>query len=202
MSTLATMRERTEREIHRGDLNAEIIEAIKTAIQNSEGQRFWFNEGSTSFTVSQTSFYALPSQVVDVDKITITVNGDEYPLVERTFDYLEDISVNDDAYVGYPREFAIYEDRIRIYPTPSDNYLVKMSYLRRFDTLSASTDTNPWLTHAEKFIRSLAKAELYSHVLHDERKASIQMQSAQQALDSLEMRSGKLTTGRLRPTEF
>lgn len=203
MSNYETMTGRIAREIHRSDLTTEIEEAVLTAITQYEGERFWFNETHTSLTASQTQYYALPADIIEIDSITIDINGEDYPLIPRTYQYLEDLAVSSDTYQGYPRDYAIYEDQLRIYPAASSAYVMRISYHARLQSLSASTDSNGWMTHAEKLIRSEAKSDLYRHVIHDERKADSMKTAALEALDKLLRRSqGKLSTGYLRPTEF
>ena len=64
---------------------------------------------------------------------------------------------------------------------------------------------NPWMTHAERLIRSRAKLELALHVLKDETLAGTMKAAVSEAWDQLKSRTSQITQvgqGKIRAMEF
>lgn len=169
MSDLATVRNRILSDLNRtsaNDLTSNAETEIRTAIAFYERRRFWFLEGrSTTETTTGQEYYELPEDFRDEDSLTITVNQYTYPLVKRTFDYIENTYV--DTSPGIPSEYAIYDQQIRLYPIPSGQYPLVLSYYQQLSALTNGTDTNAWMVEGEGLIRARAEWVLFARKLRD-----------------------------------
>lgn len=151
-----------------------IINAIQTAIAKWEREPFYFNslyETNAFNTVNGQEFYTASdfpaiATMPDVVMIHILINANRYTLNPRTWEYLEDISVNP-AVTGYPIDYAYFAEELRLYPIPSDAWPLTFSRRQRVAALVNNTDSNIWTTDAYDLIRSEAKLVLAQEVLHD-----------------------------------
>lgn len=168
-----TMRTRILDELNRTDLTSQAGLAINSAIKFYEKERFWFNEGrAVSDTVADQEYYSLPSDYIDTDILSITVNNYSYVLPLRPNSYIEETYVNNSSYSGYPKDHSIHEEQLRLYPIPNGAYEMKLTYIRKLNALSNATDTNAWMTDAEELIRSRAEADMYRRLLKDPNRAA------------------------------
>jgi hypothetical protein len=203
------MQARIADEIIRSDLTSQIQNAIQTAIQFYERTPFYFNQlrQEAAFNTKQgQEFYStadspLIASMVTLNRVTVTVSGNRYSMNPRTPEYLEDTSVNPIVY-GQPVDFAYFAEQLRFYPIPDNTYPIALSGIKRLFVLSASTDTNAWVSDAELMIRSRAKYELAVHVLRDADMASAMKSSELDALATLKGETLKRTPRRIRPTYF
>lgn len=150
-----------------------IKNAIQTAIAKWEREPFYFNEVYTaSFfsTVNTQEFYtssdaAAIATTVEIKRLHVTISGGRYSLIQRDWDFLEDIAVS--ATAGKPTDFAYFAQRIRLYPIPDAAYVVSLSGTSRLTALSADADTNGWTQDGFDLIKAEAKLILASEYLHD-----------------------------------
>lgn len=204
MSDYSTLVNRVLDDIDRqGSLTSQAQSAIQTAIDHYEGTRFYFNqERATAQTVNGQEFFPLPTDVLDIDVLSITVNGYTYKLDRRTYETLEDWFVQANTYLGYPSDYAIYNQQIRLYPVPNaDGYTLTLSYAKRLDTLENDADENEWTGVAEELIRSRADADISFRILQDEKRAVGFKAFEQDAYQRLVSESNRrMMTGRARKT--
>jgi hypothetical protein len=198
-----TMQNRIADELARSDLGAQIQSAILSAIRFYESERLWFNEGeSTAGTVAGQQSYAVPSDFLEADTLTITISGNRYLLCPRPWAWMRDMSVASTSR-GRPTDWSYYADQLWLYPVPDGVYTLTLSYLKRLAALAVAGDANAWMTHGEELVRARAKADVYAHVLHDFDEALAMKQLETEALGNLRVKSTKkLATGRLQPTGF
>ena len=200
MSDYATLVNRVLDDLDRqGSLTSQAQNAIQTAIDHYEGTRFFFNqERATAQTVNAQEFYALPSDVLDIDVLSITISNDTYKLIRRTYETLEDW--NDQTSTGYPTDYAVYNQQIRLYPIPNaDGYTLTLSYAKRLSALSSDSDSNAWTTTAEELIRSRADADMSYRILQNDKRAIGFKMLEQDAYQRLLSESNRrMMTGRTR----
>jgi hypothetical protein len=212
MATYGDMQARIAREIHRSDLTSDIQAAIKSAIDFYSSQRFHWNEKRwTLTTIAGAKYYGtstpapgtLPSDIMEIDSITVTANSRIYQLDSRSYTDMDAIDAGTTPLAGYPRLWSWYADQIRLYPTPNQAYVLTISGQYTYPALSASTDESPWTNQAEELIRCRAKRDLYAHVLMDDEQA-IRMDGLEaRALRSLKAQTNKLvSSGRISATRF
>lgn len=190
-----TMKTRIALEMERsGDATfvAQIGDHINSAIQTYRGRRWWFLEGPTSGTYSSLttpgdSYVSLYAGLIELESLRVTVSGQINALDLISFDEME--SAYDgvaSSTTGQPFKFNIYAGRVRLFPKPDQAYT--LTWKGTFDqtTLSASTDTNDWMTTAEPLIRAHTQYTLYRDVLRDTDGMTAQMQAIAVAIDSLD----------------
>lgn len=162
MSTYYTMKGYIEDETERADLSAYVLRYIKSAITFYENERFYFNEERAAMdTITAAEYYTLPTDFQKLDALIIEQNSVKSSLEPKPWAWIEEMSRSN--YTAKPVYYALYRGELRLYPIPDRIYAISMGYVKRFATLSATNDTNAWLTDAERMIRSFAKAELYTH---------------------------------------
>lgn len=198
-----TLQNRIADELTRGDLTAQIQNAIQSAIRFYESERFWFNEGeSTASTAAGNQAYGVPADFLEPDELTVTVSGNRYLLTPRPWIWMRDMSVTSVSR-GHPTDWAYYADQFWLYPVPDAVYTLTLSYLKRLPDLVVAGDSNAWTAHGEELIRTRAKADLFAHVMRDFDESLAMKQLEAEALSNLRAKSAKkLTTGQLMPTSF
>lgn len=195
-----------------------IKNAIQSAIAKWEREPFYFNEAFTQSlfsTVAAQEFYTTTDAAMIATspyllKLHILVNANRYTLELRTWQYLEDISVNP-ANTGEPVDYAYMAEQLRFYPIPNGVYPVTLSGTKRFSNLSADADTNIWTQDAFDLIRSEAKLILAREVLFDD-ELSARMQMAiygnpqvpqdRGYLKALKAETARRARGKIVPTYF
>jgi len=212
MSTLAIMKARIADELSRSDLTSQIALAISDAIAAYEDERFLFNESRNvvfSTTASQ-EFYdstdaAAIGTINKIDYAVVTVNGDVQELRYQTPEDMEHLSDGVPA-TGAPWDYTFYDQQIRLYPTPDAAYTVRFAANVIAAAPASDGETgNPWMTYAERLIRSRAKNELALHVTKDMEEAQRMAVAVQEAYDQLKGRTNMLTQtpgGRVKSMEF
>lgn len=175
--TLAIMRARILDEMaNDGALTSNQIDnAIRTAIKHHERESFWFSQKTTSFdTVAGQEFYeSTPPETFQniVRIVSMRCGPDGSKELLRGLDNSFVDEMQDGSITGEPAHYSLYESKIRLYPIPEAVYSITLRYIQKFSTVSADTDTNPWLTECEEMIRQGAKRVLCTDILHNDEMA-------------------------------
>lgn len=219
MTTLTVMRERIAQETRRkaytdvGTVYQTAIgDAINTAVDAYTDERFWFNETRTSTftTVADQEFYSSSDdtdigKIIKIDYLKLQVGDSVFDLMPDFPSEIESASNNATA-TGQPGWWLFYDQKIRLYPTPSDAWTVRIAGVYKVAApATADEASNPWMIEAERLIRSRAKYELALHVLRDTELAQTMAASVTESLEQLRRRTNKLTqrdNGRVRPMDF
>lgn len=210
MSNFGTMRDRIADELDRADMTSQIEREIKSAIAFYERKRFWFNEKRTNFaTVAAQEWYTstddsdIPNLLtLDIAKIAIN-STTKHELELQPYAELEFISDGGEADEGQPTALAYFQKQIRLYPIPDASYSVVLSGIFALDALSASADTNAWMTDGEALIRQRTRRMIYSNVIREpELAAEAGRLEAEELRALIEATTQKKATGRLVPTTF
>lgn len=202
-----------------GDIETFVQRAIKSAIAHYQRRRFYFNEKVDTFsTVVGQQWYTssdlsdIPN-IVEIDSVVLTIGTTPYRLTPRSEQWMDDV-YGGTSDVGDPTDYAFYRKQLRLLPIASAVRTVTISYVYQPSALSASTDTNVWLTDAEELIRQRAKALLKVDYLEDERaiaEAAARTASRLPGLNALEgaafealvdETARRVTTGRIRQSGF
>jgi hypothetical protein len=212
MTTYADMKTRIARELHRSDLSSDIALAIQSAISHYATKRFSFSEKQeTVQTIAGQRYYGtttespgtLPTDIVEIDTISTTVNNRTYKLDQTSFEHLDSIDSGVTPLTGYPRLWAWYAGKIRVYPSPNDEYDLKISYHCNVAAPTADADTTAWMTTAEELIRNRAKKDLCLSVTHDDARAMACAAMEKDAFNALKTAANKLiSSNTLRSTKF
>ena len=175
MTTYGQMFGRIEDEILRTDINANVRQAVLSAIRHYEDERFWFlegNNGSGVNTVANQTTYTVSNEWIEVDSYTVEVASNEYQLIPRTLDWFKEVNTNAQTVVGIPTDYAFHADTFLHYPTPNGVYPVRIFGLQRLipqsqTTLSDTASSDAWTTHGEELIRNRALANIYATKLRN-----------------------------------
>lgn len=214
MTTLATMKDRIDRELRRGGtIDTQIGEAIASAIEAYQDERFFFNEKrSVTFdTVASQEFYDVDDEpefanLVKIDYVTMLISNTVFDLLPDIPVVMESASDNATA-IGQPGWYVWYEQQMRLYPVPATSgWDVRVAGLYRYAAPASDAETgNVWMTHGERLIRCRAKYELATHVLMDVNLAQVMTANTTEAYDQLKKKTNKLTqndNGRVKPMQF
>ena len=201
MTNFGTMQDRIADELDRSDLTTQIQAAIQSAIAFYQDERFFFNEGVTNIVTATASEAYAVSSILDIDYVVVNVNGHPADMTPRPFDYID--SIRDPSYTGIPHQYGIFADQMYVYPVPNDVYTIEVAGCIALGTLTATADTNAWMTSGEELIRRRAKADLCNDILKDYEEADRQTQLELRALERLKARTfSKVRSGGIIPTEF
>lgn len=210
MSNFGTLRDRIADELDRTDMTTQIEREIKSAIAYYERRRFWFNEKRIDFaTVTSQEWYTsaddsdIPNLLtLDIAKIAINATT-KHDLELLPYAEIEFVSDGGEADEGQPTALAYFQKQIRLYPIPDASYSVVLSGIFALDALSASADTNAWMTDGEALIRQRTRRMIYSNVIRDPELAQEAGRLEAEELRALiEATTQKKATGRLVPTTF
>lgn len=172
------------------------------AIEHYAPHKFWFNEGRVSFTASNTIYYPLESMsayMLEIEQASVVVSGSVYDLHLQSH---ADLQIEDMTGVtGYPTDFAIFGNQIRLYPKPASGttYQVDLDGTKRIATLSASTDSNEWTDEALDLISARVEKIMCARKFKDFEAAQAYQVAEDQALQRHQERTDKLsTTGKIK----
>ena len=171
--TLATMKTRIAAEIVRGDLDVDIENAIRDAIDTYQGERFWFNEPTlatepTFVTVIGQATYGAAANpqiplMFSIDYMTYVDGGTVFEIIRRSPKEVE-LANQIGQVAGPPCEYAYAGGNITIYPTPAAVYTIRIfGQINLAAPVDDTEDNNVWMNTAEKLIRCRAKFELATH---------------------------------------
>lgn len=219
MTTLTVLKERIAQEARRkaytslgtADQNA-ISNAITTAIEAYIDERLYFNETRTSTftTVADQEFYSSSDdadigKIIKIDYLKLQVGDSVFDLMPDFPSEIESASNNATA-TGQPGWWVFYDQKIRLYPVPSDAWTVRIAGVYKYAAPASDDEANNfWMTDAERLIRSRAKYELALHMYRDTELAQTMASAVTEALEQLRRRTNKLTqrdNGRVRPMDF
>lgn len=208
MTSYGAMQDRIADEIARTDLASNIRQSIQSAIRHYERKAFYFNEVRKTLSTSDGDFDYTTSEFAFLDKMAeiysakITVSGSNYLLTERDWTYFDELR-SSTTLKGDPTDFAYYGKVFYVYPTPNAARDIVISHVEKAASLSATTDTNYWMTDAEEMIRARATHKLYAEVIKDPEQAAYWKQCELDALNALMGETESRTmTGLPRPTDF
>jgi hypothetical protein len=212
MSTLAIMKARIADELARTDLTSQIAYAITDAIAAYQGERWHFAESRTTVsfsTVDAQEFYTSSddadiANIRKIDYVVLYVGDDTRKLEYTCPEDMEHLSANG-TQEGTPWAYGWYDNKIRLYPVPDQAYTIRIAaHVKVAAPASDSEASNPWMTDAERLIRSRAKLELALHVLRDSDLAATMAEAVQEAWSDLKSTTNMLFAGdgRIRAMEF
>ncbi len=196
MGTFGSEVNRVINELGRADPSmTAIVEAeFQSAILHYESTRFWFNQGSYTFTTSASlANYTWPADFLGPESVMYWDSGTKYPLEERNYYSLNEMDTGQDF--SSPVMYALFSQQFRLYPVPQKTYTVVVDYQKKLITLSASTDTNAWVDQASELIRSRVKATLAAGRYKDFDAAQVYHMQEENALDRLLFQTDKYLGG-------
>ncbi len=212
MTTLNDMITRIERELGEDNITEEIREAVHTAIEAYQTERYYFNEKRFEFpTVADRQDYtgedhALIPCLLDIDWIMLVRSGVTYQLEYQGVDTIEYYTNN--TSLGDPYWYTYFERSLRLYPIPSTSqWRVRIGAQYEVPAPQSDSETgNLWMTEAERLIRARAKWELAIHVIDtgDTQLAERMSAAIEEASSQLSKRTTRIKKGQnqVRPFSF
>lgn len=182
-ATLGYMKARIARELARNNLTAQIADAINDAIAAYADERFRFsdiNPGAPptfNTVVGQTVYSAADnaniSTAYKIDYVLINVGTATVQYLERREP--KDIKLylqQNNTMTGVPSDYAYEGNSLILAPSPAAVYLVTLGlFLNVAAPAGDDVLNNPWMTDAERLIRSRAKFEIATHVTRNAKMA-------------------------------
>lgn len=202
MPTFGQISDRIEEDfLNRTDLTDSVNRAILASVRHYQQQRFWFNETATVATASAGDRnVAIPTNLLELDLLEVTENSATYSLTEVSFKKIREF--NTIGATGLPTFFAIQNDQFELSLIPNSAYSVTITYLKRFDQLSASTDTNDMLTYFEDLITYRAAKIVWGVTLRNEKEAGVCAALERDALAVAYRTRDMRALSNVEPTEF
>lgn len=176
---------------------------INDAIRQYKARHWWFLQepsgtAKTNTTTASNSYLAYVTGVIRIDTLQVTVGSQLFRLSPITHDEMESLHEGT-ATEGQPYWYVDYAKRLRLYPTPDDTYTITWTGLfEDATTLSASADTNDWMTDGELLIRHTARMTVLRDYLRDLEGASICEPAIAAAIDALDREHMRRMTRRLK----
>jgi hypothetical protein len=212
VSTQTIMKARIADELARSDLTSQIAYAITDAIAAYQAERWFFNESRTTVsfsTVDGQEFYTSSddadiANIRRMDYVVLYVGDDVRKLEYRCPEDMEYLSANG-TQEGTPWSYGWYDNKLRLYPVPDTVYTVRIAaHVKVAAPASDGEASNPWMTDAERLIRSRAKLELALHVLRDAELAATMAEAVKEAWSDLKSTTNQLFAGdgRITAMEF
>ena len=167
-------------------VTAAVSTAISRSITHYENEPWWFLETQYAFTTtSGTEYYDVPSDMGATEfTLTIDVSNNTYRMIERDYQTLEDWFTKSNVFTGYPTDFAVYQNQIRMYPVPNGTYTATWSYTQQLGPPTAN-GSNAWTTDAEMLIRARSEWQLHAMRYQDIEAATVAKTVEQDELRSL-----------------
>lgn len=200
MATLSELINEVCDDLNRDDLTAQCSDAVVMAIRHFDSRRWWFSEGSATFTTtSTTSAYPLASNFRDMDYMEVALPGDNWQEVKETdFPTIRNM-LQGQSVIGYPNKFAIYDEQIHLAYQPNDAYQVRYFYTKTLSDLTAEA-SNAWTTDCKELIRARAAKNVALRTLHDLELASMQGTIEQEEyVRLLDENDRRTTSGKAKP---
>lgn len=173
MGTLAQLKANIASDLSRDDLASQTAGKIADAVAAYQNERFWFNV-SRNFTFAtlagQVAYGAADLAVIPdlirIDAMFLPRSQSIYPL-DRYEPADFEVIAGGMSGGGRPTAFTCIDQQIRLWPTPTAVYTLRLHGHFRLPAPAGDADGNAWTTEAEHLIRTHAKMLLYLEVLED-----------------------------------
>jgi hypothetical protein len=206
-STFVQMQNNIADYLNRTDLTSQIKTAINRAIEFYWKERLWFNETTNTLsTIANQQAYGtadgLPSTIEEIDDVKITLAASNIPsLRKRSMDYI--LSHNIGNYTNQPTDYAWYQSKLYLYPTPNAVWTLTIYHQKSYTALSADADTNDFTQKAEDLIEARAQWWLYKNILKDKNLADVAKEDEIEALMAHRLKTKNLLgTNQIKATSF
>lgn len=167
MTVWADLKSRIADELDRSDLSTQIGRELVRAVQHYERQRWWFNEAqATASTSSSQAAYAVPTDLLLIDSVEITVSTRQETMNEIGWQrYMEEYRYGTTT-GSVPSDWTYYADQLWLGPVPNGVYVLNMSYVKTLGPASFTDGTdNIWTNDAEEMITARVLKTLGGRVL-------------------------------------
>lgn len=198
MATLGELKTRIATEMDRDDLNDDLAtvlaDHINEAIEFFSDERFYFNAVvATGNCTAGSVTMDIPASIRRIDNLTIPSVFVE--VREMTLPEMENLQ---DGVSAQPRYYAYFNDQIRFWPVPDQNYTLEFTGLLDTEAPASDAASNVWTTTAYALISNRVKMTLARDVFRDPEGASLYGAAAAEALKRLKRETSKRLQSPLR----
>lgn len=169
MSTYLDLQNRIIRRLKsRSDLLADVKAEIQSRISYYQGESFVAAEGEdTSITtLNGVSIYPLPASILQVTGAWVLYAGALWsPLEPKPIEWINTVDDVIPAILSIPDTYSIFDNQLRLYPTPFGAWTIKLDGLMTIPTLVNDSDSNFWTNDGEALIRYAVIEELASQLI-------------------------------------
>lgn len=165
MTTAADVRDhiKSDLSINGADYDAQILNAIHSALRQYRGKRFWFLEKTGTVTLlDTTSSAALPNDYSAPGEFEMSYNG-RWLSDGKGFDYLafsrlkRDYWLSDPLETSVPRACAVLNRTLHVSCLANADFTIALTYYCQDATLPAAAGTSVWFDDGYDAIRALAQ---------------------------------------------
>jgi hypothetical protein len=169
----------------------QIATAINETIIYYQQEAFWFNEASTTITLTVND--PLVPDVPDdflyetkLNGLVISYSNTRYVLTKKHPVIYESINVQAQ---GLPFAYKNQNQELKVYPYPDQAYSLILSYIKSYPLLVNSGDTNDWTNYAVRLIEAQTLADLWLDQGKSEDRYAAYLEKAKQEYLTLKRRS-------------
>ena len=204
MSTYTDLQNSIQQDLrNRTDLNAIVLVEVPHRVSYFQTYPFTPQEATdTSITtVIGTSIYALPATIVEVTGVWFNYSGNQWlPLEKRPIEFINTIDSIVPPTQSLPGLYALYQEQIRLYPTPNTANVLKINCTAKVAAPVLGTASNFWTNDAFDLIRHAVVEVMAKSYLHDYELAQQAAADKESELSNLLTRAAQLRTlGQVRP---
>lgn len=202
MATLGDLKTRIITEVNRDDLQDDLADLLDTYIASAivyySNSRFWFNETtSTSVLNIGAQYQPLPGGLRVVDEVFIIIGNVRYRMNRREMDEIE--SLYSVPMTGQPTDYCIFDDNIRVWPTPSTAWQLIWLTITDVTPLTDDASSNFWTNEGADLIDARTRYLLYRDAFRDAEGATSAKLAEDEAYRNLKGQTNRrIGVGRIR----
>ena len=180
----------------------DVAYAINESIRYWKFRRLWFNTAvdDTLTLTAQTPTIALPSDfLVEAPSpagLVINWNEARYPLHKEQPHEFDAVFLSNGF--GLPFMYTVKNGVYYCYSVPDQDYPITFYYLKQYEELSGSNETNEFTIYADRLINLWALANLHAELRQDEKMEAYFRAAANAEFENLALMTGQVNnTGHL-----
>ncbi|MDE2233461.1 MAG: hypothetical protein KGJ90_05120 [Patescibacteria group bacterium] len=206
--TLSTLRNRIGARLQDASFQSvsvsNINDVINQSLRHYKYFRFWFNDNESDITLPQGT-PGQPSVVPNIPSdflqelpqggLSILYANIYFPLEKRSSMVFDSENV---GAIGLPYMYVYRAQQFEVYYLPNIAYTLKFRYIKDYADLVNDTDTNDFLTFADKLIYYDSLMRIFGEFKQDEKMESYYGQKAADEFETVTRRTSSLVaTGTL-----
>jgi len=177
--------------------SSSVAAALNDALRYWKIRRFWFNTASQDLTLTQGDpLIPLPSDfLVEMpmnDGFVIAYGSMRYPLIKRNPRDYDNVYLEDGN--GLPYIYTVKAGDYFCYFIPDQNYTIRVYYLKQYDDLVGTDDTNEFTENANRLLELWALANLSAELRQDDKMEAYYRNAAQDEYKNLGVFNAKVNS--------
>lgn len=177
--------------------SSSVASALNDALRYWRIRRFWFNTASQDLTLTQGDpLIPLPDDfLVELpmnDGFVIAYGSMRWPLIKKNPREYDDVYLTDG--LGLPEIYTVKAGDYFCYFIPDQNYTIRVYYLKQYEDMENSNDTNDFTENAERLLELWALANLSAELRQDDKMESYYRAAAQDEYKNLGVFNAKVNS--------